>query len=570
VLRGYSIKLPNEAAARAISNNPHVQWVSEAGTSKTTQDEEGGGINTDGNDLEPNSLEFDPPWGLDAIDGTLPQPEPDQAGQSNAFGAVYLYNATGSGVVAYVLDSGIFNQHEQFTDFGGRALQFADCFTWKDCFGEPVTDYFNQQICVSPMPNSNNNDCDGHGTMVAGIIGGKTTGVAKPVIIKSVKVCGAGGNCPDPSVIAGVDAVTSDHLAHFSVAAVANMSLGRRPALPAIEQAVLDSIQSGVTYVFSAGNDTTLASLQSPADIPQGLTVGGVNWTGNRYVNSNFGPSVDMFAPGARIISAHSGNNPNICAIWGGTNHEYCTHPGATSWAAPFVTGLVATYLQGRSGTDQCIFFPVQGPAPPCCGDPSVCPDRVTRFIDANAQLNKLSTNVTIFDSNGIPTTVTSPNRFPWNLAIPSRVDPIDNQRFFVWQQYSDFIPHDNLGDPEPEPDEGGLDWWTRQITDHCGTGPNDNNDCTHVWRVLDSRAFFVATHGSWFDSNYGLTVNNSVFVSELYRKYLRREADSGGLNFWVNSLTNNYGNPVNASGVFNAIDAFISCHDYRYRFGPS
>jgi hypothetical protein len=168
--------------------------------------------------------------------------------------------------------------------------------------------------------------------------------------------------------------------------------------------------------------------------------------------------------------------------------------------------------------------------------------------------------NVTLYDGNGVPTTIPSPNRFPWNLAIPSRIDPIDNQRFFVWQQYSDFIP-------PGEPDEGGLDWWTRQITDHCGTGPNDNNECTHVWRILTSRAFFVATHGSWFNSNYGLTVSNATFVDELYSTYLRRARDS---NFWVDTMTANYGNPANSAGVFNAIDAFISCHDYRYRFGPS
>jgi hypothetical protein len=570
VLRGFSIELPNETAARAISNNPKVQWVSEVEVFKTKQDEGGGdGYNFDGDSLDPFAFESDPPWGLDAIDGTLPQPPPDGNGQSTAANAVYVYNATGAGVVAYVLDTGIFNQHQEFIDFfSSRASQLADCFTFVNCHNGQQTTYFNQQTCVSPMPNSNNNDCSGHGTHVAGIIGGKTTGVAKQVTIESVKVCGSVSFCPVDSIIAGVDLVTSDHLANSSVPAVANMSLGG-PVSPPLDQAVSDSIQSGVTCVFSAGNNNTVASSQSPADVPQGLTVGGVDWTGRRTSNSNFGSSVDMYAPGVSIVSPQSGNQ--ICLIWAGTNHEYCVAPAATSWAAPFVTGLVATYLQGRTGSNQCIFNPVQGPAPPCCGNPSACPDRVTRFINANAQLNKLSnTNVVFNDGNGGQITVTSPNRFPWNLAIPSDVDPIDNQRFFVWQQYSDFIPNDIFGAPQPEPDEGGLDWWTRQITDHCGTGLNDNNNCTHVWRILDSRAFFVATHGSWFDSNYGLTVSNSTFVSELYRKYLRREADSSGLNFWVNDLTNNYGNPANATGVFNAIDAFISCHDYRYRFGPS
>jgi subtilisin family serine protease len=380
VLRGFSIELPNEAAARAISHNPQVQWVSEVDVFKTTQGEGADGYNFDG-DIQPNALEADPPWGLDAIDGTLPQTAPDINGQSTALNALYIYNATGAGVVAYVLDGGIFNQHQEFsTGSFSRASQLADCFTYVNCRNGQQTSYFNQQTCVSPMPNSNNNDCSGHGTQVAGIIGGRLTGVAKGVTIKSVKVCGRLNFCPLDSIIAGADLVTSDHLANYSTPAVANFSLGG-PVSAAMDQAVSDTIQSGVTCVFSAGNDNTLALGQSPAHIPQGLTVGGVDWTGSREIHSNFGPPVDMYAPGARIVSAQSGND--ICSLWGGTNHEFCVAPWGTSLAAPFVTGLVATYLQGRSGTDQCIFYPVQGPAPPCCGDPSICPDRVTRFIDA-------------------------------------------------------------------------------------------------------------------------------------------------------------------------------------------
>jgi subtilisin family serine protease len=571
VLGGYSIELPNEAAARAISNNPQVELVSEVEQYAWGPEEgDGDGINfeLEPGDLEPEGLQSNPPWGLDAIDGSIPQGAPNpNTGRSNG---QYLYNATGAGVVAFVLDSGIFNQHEDFsTGFFSRASQFADCFTYVNCHNGQFTPYSNQQVCVFPMPNQNNNDCVGHGTHVAGVIGGNFAGVAKQVTIKSIKVGSTFGVTTD-ALVKGINEVTINHLENSSVPAVANISLGGSPDSQ-VDNAVIDSIRSGVTYVIAAGNTNRAANNISPARVPEAVTVGAVDWTAVRFVlgpsaGSNFGPVLDIFAPGVLIPSPQSGNG--ICSIWGGTNHEYCLATWGTSFAAPHITGLIATHLQGRTASDQCFFYPVEGPAPPCCGDPSACPDRVTRFIDANAKLSVVSNLSGIdFDPNGNLTVFTSPSRFSWNLSIPSRLDPIDNQRFFVWQQYSDFIPNDIFGHPQPEPDEGGLDWWTRQITDHCGTGPNDNNECTHVWRILTSRAFFVATHPSWFDSNYGLTVSNTTFVDALYSTYLRRGRDS---NFWIDNMTANYGNPANATGVFNAIDAFISCHDYRYRFGPS
>lgn len=555
VLKGYSIELPTEAAAIAISNNPKVRWVEEDVQLEWAQ-EQGG--------LEPEGLQSNPPWGLDAIDGTLPQLTPSTNGRSNG---QYLYNATGAGVVAYVLDSGIYPFHQDFsTGFYPRASQAADCFTYVNCQSGTLTPYWNYEACAYPMPNGLNNDCHGHGTHVAGTIGGNSYGVAKQVTIKSVKVGSAYGPFLS-SVIAGVQWVTNDHLAYPEVPAVANISLGF-PITPSLDQAVSNSIAYGVTYVIAAGNNNGDAQNISPARVAEALTVGAVNWTASRSSFSNWGSRVDLFAPGEGIVSALSGNQ--LC-FWDGTNDEECILSG-TSQAAPHVAGVVAMYLQGRTGTSLCYLYPVQGSAPPAGGDPSVCPDRVTRFINANARLSVLSNiNGTVYDQNGNPVSIPSANRFVWTLPLPSSPNPIDNQRFFVWQHYADFVPlHYITHLPQPEPDEGGLDFWTRQITDHCGTGPNENNGCTQVWRILNSRAFFVSVHESWFNSSYGLNVSNSQFVQEVYRAYLRREADADGLNFWVNELTNNYGNPANEGGVFHIIDAFLSSWDYRRRFGPA
>src|ERR1041385_8224231 len=246
-LKGYAIELPNEAAARAISNSPHVRWVEEDALGEWDQ--------------APPSPQPSPPWGLDAIDGSIPTATPDISGRTNG---LYLFNADGSGVSAYVLDSGINTRHQAFlTPFFSRASQAADCFTFVHCQSAPMTTFFNQQACVSPMPNANNNDCYGHGTHVAGIVGGNTYGVAKNVTIKSVKIGSTGGPILS-AIIAGVNWVTSDHQANPSLPAVANMSLDG-PTGFGVETAVQNSIASGVTYVVAAGNSDVDARNVAPA-----------------------------------------------------------------------------------------------------------------------------------------------------------------------------------------------------------------------------------------------------------------------------------------------------------------
>ena len=254
-LKGYSIELPNEAAAIAISNNPQVKWVNQDEVGKWAQ-------------YEPEFAETNPPWGLDAISRGIPTATPDANGRTNG---LFVWDKSGLGVTAYVLDSGINRQHvEFFNGFNSRASQAADCFTYVNCQSGQLTPYYNQQACAYPMPNSNNNDCFGHGTFVAGTLGGSSYGVAHDVTIKSIKVGSTYG--PElSSCIAGVDWVAGDHQANPSVPAVANISFCFG-AGSGIESHVLNSIRFGVTYVVLAGNDNSDARNYSPANVVDALT----------------------------------------------------------------------------------------------------------------------------------------------------------------------------------------------------------------------------------------------------------------------------------------------------------
>jgi subtilisin family serine protease len=162
-------------------------------------------------------------------------------------------------VHAYVIDSGIRSTH---TEFGGRATKDFDA----------VGD------------GQNGNDCNGHGTHVAGTIGGTTYGVAKLVRIHAVRVL----NCSNSGTLAGVIAGINWVAAHRTKPAVANMSLGG-PGSSSIDAATNGLINSGVIVVVSAGNDNTNACTQSPARVPNAITVGATASSDARSTFSNFG-----------------------------------------------------------------------------------------------------------------------------------------------------------------------------------------------------------------------------------------------------------------------------------------
>jgi subtilisin family serine protease len=245
--------------------------------------------------VEANITQTNPPWGLNRIDQRdLP------------LNTAYSYTSTGSGVNAYIIDTGIRRTH---TQFGGRAFVGFDAIN----------------------DGQNTNDCNGHGTHVAGTVGGSTYGVAKAVRLFAVRVLSCSGSGSNSGVIAGVNWVTANRV----TPAVANMSLGGG-ASTALDTAVRNSIAAGVTYAIAAGNANQNAANSSPARVTQAITVGATTSSDARSSFSNFGSVVDIFAPGSAILSA-----------WRTSDTATATLSG-TSMATPHVAGVAARYLQGN------------------------------------------------------------------------------------------------------------------------------------------------------------------------------------------------------------------------------
>jgi subtilisin family serine protease len=271
-VRGFSGHMSAEGARR-LAADPAVAYVE--------QDRR----------VQVESTETNATWGLDRIDQkALPLDKN------------YTYGPA-SNVTAYIIDTGVRMTHSEFAGRVRSGYDFVD-------------------------NDADASDCQGHGTHVAGTVGGKTYGVAKDVKLVAVRVLDCSGGGSYSQIIAGVDWVTKNAVKP----AVANMSLGGS-AGATLDNAVKKSIAAGVTYAVAGGNDSANACTKSPARLPEAITVGATDSNDTRASFSNFGNCLDIFAPGVNITSSSKASDTGTQKMSG------------TSMATPEVAGAAALYL---------------------------------------------------------------------------------------------------------------------------------------------------------------------------------------------------------------------------------
>jgi len=298
VVNGFAAKL-NQGQLKKLQNNPNVAYIE--------QDSE----------VSIDATQTGATWGLDRIDqANLP------------LNGTYNYNGTASNVTAYIIDTGIYTAH---SDFGGRAAVAYDAF------------------------GGNGQDCQGHGTHVAGTVGGARWGVAKAVNLRGVRVLDCNGSGTNASVVAGMNWVANNAVKP----AVANMSLGGG-LNTTVNNAATNMVNRGITVAVAAGNSNANACNYSPASASGVLTVAASTNTDAKASFSNYGSCVELYAPGQ-----------NITSTWIGSTTATNTISG-TSMASPHVAGVAALYLGAN---------------------PSATPSTVNSWIINNSTPNVISGN---------------------------------------------------------------------------------------------------------------------------------------------------------------------------------
>ncbi|KAH7337083.1 peptidase S8/S53 domain-containing protein [Rhizoctonia solani] len=291
-LNGYVARLTDDKVAE-LSNSPDVAMV--------VEDQR----------CEGYLKQTDAPWGISRISR---KKRLSRGSKVDKLNYVFERKPSGAGVDVYVLDTGVNTQH---VDFGGRAK-------WGSTFGP-----------------YNNTDGHGHGTHIAGTIAGKQFGVAKAASIVAVKVLGDDNAGWNSDLVAGINWATQQAMLNQRPSVI-SISIGS-PSDAAVDAAVSRAVALGVHVVVAAGNSNRDAKDFSPARVPAVITVGATNindgrWVTSANVGSNYGPVVDIFAPGQDITSAWIGSNTATNRLTG------------TSMATPHVAGLVAYLLavEGR------------------------------------------------------------------------------------------------------------------------------------------------------------------------------------------------------------------------------
>jgi len=285
---GYAGKFSQFVLEKILSNS-NVQYVEPNGIVTLSEEEDALVIQR-----SPRS------WGLDRLDqNRLP------------LDTLYHYDSTaGGGVNAFIIDTGIYLNHN---DYKGRV-------SWGANYADSIND-----------------DCNGHGTHVAGTVGGTQYGVAKSVTMIAVKVLNCAGSGSFSGIISGVNYVTSRHQSSSNKKTVANMSLGGSKS-QALNDAVDSSSNAGVIHVVAAGNEGTDACTKSPASAPTAISIGASSRTDVCASFSNRGSCLEVYAPGVDIVSSYIGSAGAEATMSG------------TSMAAPHAAGVVACHLS-RFGT---------------------------------------------------------------------------------------------------------------------------------------------------------------------------------------------------------------------------
>lgn len=377
---GLSVEL-SDADAVALSRDARVQFIEEDATVSAAA----------------------VPWGLDRIDQrALP------------LNTTYVSGGSGAGVTAYVLDTGIASTH---ADFGGRVAAGFNAFD-----------------------TGSSEDCNGHGTHVAGVIGGANFGVAKSVTLVPVRVLDCTGMGSTSTILAGIDWI----LDQPARPAVVNMSLGGDPSA-AVDNAVKRLLNANIPVVVAAGNSNGDACASSPARVPDAITVGASDQNDQRASFSNYGACVDLFAPGSNIVSD-----------WYSSSTATAVSSG-TSAATPFTAGVVALALQKY---------------------PSASPAAITQTLLSEATIDALG---------GVA--VGTPNRLLFSL-----LDAVDT----TIQSDSQL-----LADPGFEYGSTFWTWDICTVINPAGC-PSDNNGIGFGWGIGDFNLLSVSSHSGKSKASLG------------------------------------------------------------------
>jgi subtilisin family serine protease len=281
-IHGFSAKMDDKQLEK-VRRHPHVAFVNPVVRGHVS-----------------GTLYYPYNWGLDRIDQ-----------RTRPLDNAYTYTDSAPNVNVYVVDTGIRFTHN---DFGGRAVRGVDVVT----------------------SGGTADDCHGHGTFVAAIVGGREYGVAKRARLHSVRVGNCLGGVNSNDAITAANWVTSNH----RKPAIANFSVEFPGEIPELDQAIYASIQAGVTWVVAAGNRNADACNYTPSHTLGTITVGATDSLDNRGIwpggGSNYGACLNLFAPGKDVESA-----------WAGNDYDYRVSFG-TSFSSPHVAGIAANYL-GRN-----------------------------------------------------------------------------------------------------------------------------------------------------------------------------------------------------------------------------